>query len=161
MAQHYSNPIANDPHALPDVETFWHDCRDDAINPCPYAHCDDCATYECLFGWYWQSCFPGCLPDGEPNGPFATEAEAVSDAQSDAWQDDDSDAYEIAVGNVGIVLTTSDRDEAERVFADYVRQSKEGSGRVAGEPVIVIKGSELYEEYNPSVRDEQSQDGDL
>lgn len=22
-------------------------------------------------GWYWHACFPGCMPDGEPEGPFA------------------------------------------------------------------------------------------
>lgn len=33
-------------------------------------------------GWYWWSCFPGCLPDGDPMGPFATEAEALADARS-------------------------------------------------------------------------------
>ena len=32
-------------------------------------------------GWYWWACFPGCLPDSEAIGPFATEAEAVADAQ--------------------------------------------------------------------------------
>ena len=31
-------------------------------------------------GWYWQACFPGCLPDGEPMGPFSTESEAMEDA---------------------------------------------------------------------------------
>jgi hypothetical protein len=31
-------------------------------------------------GWYWWSCFPGCLPDGDPVGPFETEEEAVQDA---------------------------------------------------------------------------------
>ncbi len=31
-------------------------------------------------GWYWWACFPGCLPDSEPAGPFATKAEAISDA---------------------------------------------------------------------------------
>jgi hypothetical protein len=36
-------------------------------------------------GWYWWACFPGCLPDSEfPNGPFATEAEAIADAQDNA-----------------------------------------------------------------------------
>ena len=33
-----------------------------------------------LEGWYWQACFPGCLPDGEPMGPFSTESEAMEDA---------------------------------------------------------------------------------
>jgi hypothetical protein len=36
-------------------------------------------------GWYWQACFPGCLPDGEPEGPFETEALAIADA--DVWVD--------------------------------------------------------------------------
>jgi hypothetical protein len=34
-------------------------------------------------GWYWQACFPGCLPDGEPCGPFATSRQALQDA--DEW----------------------------------------------------------------------------
>ena len=32
-------------------------------------------------GHYWQACFPGCLPDGEPMGPFRTEAAAIRDAR--------------------------------------------------------------------------------
>lgn len=31
-------------------------------------------------GFYWQACFPGCLPDGEPSGPFPNEQEAIKDA---------------------------------------------------------------------------------
>lgn len=30
--------------------------------------------------WYWVSQFPGCLPDGEPSGPFVTSTEAYNDA---------------------------------------------------------------------------------
>lgn len=41
---------------------------------------DDCDCYD-LSGWYWWSCFAGCLPDGEPIGPFETSAEAYHDAQ--------------------------------------------------------------------------------
>jgi hypothetical protein len=33
-------------------------------------------------GWYWQACFPGCLPDGEPEGPFPTEYAALADADA-------------------------------------------------------------------------------
>ena len=33
-------------------------------------------------GWYWWPCFPGCLPDGDPMGPFETENEAITDAQN-------------------------------------------------------------------------------
>lgn len=34
-------------------------------------------------GWYWWTCSPGCLPDGPPQGPFDTEAEAREDAEDD------------------------------------------------------------------------------
>lgn len=76
MAQHYSDPTReSDPHALPDIEVFWaYDGQwielDDFADPVPS-----------LPGWYWWSCFPGCLPDSEPVGPFATEAEALADAR--------------------------------------------------------------------------------
>ncbi len=33
-----------------------------------------------LEGVYWQACFPGCLPCGEPIGPFGTEQDAIKDA---------------------------------------------------------------------------------
>ena len=35
-------------------------------------------------GWFYQYCFPGCLPDGGINGPFATAKDAVNAAQDDA-----------------------------------------------------------------------------
>jgi hypothetical protein len=31
-------------------------------------------------GHYWWSCQPGCLPDGDPVGPFVSEAEAILSA---------------------------------------------------------------------------------
>ena len=33
-------------------------------------------------GFYWWACFPGCLPDGDPIGPFETEEEALNDANA-------------------------------------------------------------------------------
>lgn len=35
-------------------------------------------------GWYWWACFPGCLPDGEPNGPYRTSYLAYVDARGEA-----------------------------------------------------------------------------
>lgn len=35
-------------------------------------------------GWYWWACFPGCLPDGDPQGPFKSEQEAIDNAQENA-----------------------------------------------------------------------------
>jgi hypothetical protein len=31
-------------------------------------------------GWYWCSCYPGCLPDGDAFGPFPTRYRAYRDA---------------------------------------------------------------------------------
>lgn len=40
------------------------------------------ATHEGYeLGFYWWPCSPGCLPDGEPSGPFKTYREAVNDAR--------------------------------------------------------------------------------
>src|ERR1017187_2208461 len=99
MTQAYSNPKrADDPHSLPDVEVF-HIQANRKLRPdfdytceCGYSVCancnrayypmeidDDGTASECCSaflleaGWYWWSCFPGCLPDSEPNGPFDTQ----------------------------------------------------------------------------------------
>ena len=34
-------------------------------------------------GWYYWFVQPGCLPDGEPVGPFETAQEAEADAQAE------------------------------------------------------------------------------
>lgn len=31
-------------------------------------------------GWFWWSCQPGCIPDSEPTGPFASSHAARADA---------------------------------------------------------------------------------
>jgi len=33
-------------------------------------------------GFYWQSCFPGTLPDSDSCGPFKTARDAYNDAQN-------------------------------------------------------------------------------
>ena len=35
-------------------------------------------------GWYYWFCFPGCLPDSDPVGPFDTEDEAIADCRENA-----------------------------------------------------------------------------
>ena len=37
-------------------------------------------------GWYWWPCFPGCLPDSDPVGPYQSERDAVIDAGG-IWDD--------------------------------------------------------------------------
>ena len=34
-------------------------------------------------GWYWWACFSGCLPDGDPHGPFKTEEDAFKNAREE------------------------------------------------------------------------------
>jgi len=76
--QVYSDPTReSDPHALPDVEVFYMN-DDEAVN---YAVMESAYGMDAEAGWYWWSCFPGCLPDSEPFGPYDTEAEAVDAAQ--------------------------------------------------------------------------------
>jgi len=87
--QAYSNPSReSDPHALPDVEVFYMNANDiAAASQGTYWHEDESSYAEP--GWYWWPCFPGCLPDGDPNGPFATQAEALADAQDNSDVDVD------------------------------------------------------------------------
>lgn len=33
-------------------------------------------------GWFWWTWFPGCEPDSDPIGPFASYDEALANAQS-------------------------------------------------------------------------------
>lgn len=57
-------------------EVFWHDANSNDTGPD-----DDDGDFDPQpSGWYWHACFPGCIPDGEPNGPFATSTQAMYDA---------------------------------------------------------------------------------
>lgn len=83
MSQHYSDlKRETDPHALPDVETFQADYCEDCQNLDGHYDCCEAEGDSAMVrGWFWQSCFPGCMPDSEPFGPFATEADALADAR--------------------------------------------------------------------------------
>ncbi len=106
MAQAYRDPTReNDPHALPDIEVFQltaHEVAEmdeDAVWEFSHRHEFRLATMnirtrEAMLdamvnelgitgGWYWWACFPGCLPDCDPVGPFDTEAEALADARQE------------------------------------------------------------------------------
>lgn len=86
--QAYSDPKrADDPHALPDVEYWYHTHakrepmalnaghKAELYGECVANEDGDCGGS----GWYWWPCSPGCLPEGDPIGPFATEAECIAD----------------------------------------------------------------------------------
>lgn len=68
-----------EPYALPDVEVFYLSQLEANYNLQNLDHADEYTLTEA--GWYWWTCFPGCLPDSDPFGPFDTEAEALADAQ--------------------------------------------------------------------------------
>jgi hypothetical protein len=55
---------------------MYHQFRDTSGSP--YGSFEVWIGY--LEEWFWWPCFPGCLPDSEPNGPFESEDEAVIDA---------------------------------------------------------------------------------
>jgi len=85
MAQHHTDPAREtDIHALPDLEVFYLS-HDEARQ---YAHCGDEPRDdddpENLAGWYYWWCLPGCLPDSDLYGPFASERAAVRDARENA-----------------------------------------------------------------------------
>ena len=83
VAQAYSSAErASDPHALPNVEIFAVsplEANYNALEAARSGKGDEYTVYEP--GWYWWSCFPGCLPDSDANGPHASYAEALADAQ--------------------------------------------------------------------------------
>lgn len=89
--QAYSDPSREkEPYALPDIEIFhrargevWRDERTGEQCEEPSAlDAFDGKAEPCGGGWYWRSCFPGCLPDSDANGPLATPEEALEDARS-------------------------------------------------------------------------------
>lgn len=89
MTQAYSDPTrADDPHTLPNVEVFYVSKRDIASGNFPLTLSDDDPEPEDFrAGWYYWFCFPGCLPDSDPVGPFASEQEAIAAAQEEDWED--------------------------------------------------------------------------
>jgi len=89
MSQYYSNPEREtDKYALPNVEVFYLDAADirqQWLDNGFGADADEQELHDAGIpvspGWYWWLCFPGCLPDSDPYGPFPTEQDALEDAR--------------------------------------------------------------------------------
>ena len=81
------------------MEVFWNDAdgpfslRGEECDECegtgkgelPAGSCEACEGHgspALESGWYWWACYPGCIADGEPCGPFATSTEAYEDGRS-------------------------------------------------------------------------------
>jgi hypothetical protein len=107
MSQQYSDPTReSDAHALPDLEVFeltaaecaamdedlvWEYMKRRefalaAMNGKVREEMLDCMVAEqCISGgWFYQYCFPGCLPDSDPMGPYPSYDEALAAAREDA-----------------------------------------------------------------------------
>ena len=76
ITQVYSNPNQeHEQHSLPNAEVFHSSDYDlqqmwgENIN----AHFTP--------GYYYWFCFPGCLPDSDPYGPFETQEDAIRELQ--------------------------------------------------------------------------------
>ena len=77
MTQFYLNRTReNDPLALPDGEVFHRSLEENTKDLWTDGYGDTL-----LDGWYWWPCFPGCLPDADPIGPFPSAKAAIRDAQ--------------------------------------------------------------------------------
>lgn len=91
--QAYSDPSREfDPYSLPDIEVFYVSYQeflqaDPGTWMYNYMYEDgglsNVQRASDLKGWYWWCCFPGCLPDGDPVGPFCTEDAALTDAREE------------------------------------------------------------------------------
>ena len=80
MSQIYTDETREDePYALPNAEVFYVSQMEVNYNLQNIDHADEYTITEA--GWYWWSCFPGCLPDSDAIGPFETEQEAIDDAR--------------------------------------------------------------------------------
>jgi hypothetical protein len=65
-----------EPHGS--FEVFWHGGEADAEQVLEHIRMGGTSW---PVGWYWWACFPGCLPDSEFFGPFATSRQAHDDAE--------------------------------------------------------------------------------
>jgi len=83
MTHHYLyESDASDSYPLPSLETFYLDETDllDEAGSTPGGE-------RLTAGWYYWSCFPGCLPDSDPHGPFDSEDAALEDAREGLEED--------------------------------------------------------------------------
>jgi hypothetical protein len=56
--------------------------------------------------------------------------------------------YEVIVGNIGTVHTTANLQQARRIAARCVKQSKAGVGRAGGEDITIMGEDQILWEYN-------------
>lgn len=63
--------------------------------------------------------------------------------------------YEVIVGNIGTVYSGGSSIEANQIFLEYRKDSREGIGRAAGEDVTVMCDGEIKYEYIASLNEKE------
>ena len=59
--------------------------------------------------------------------------------------------FNVVVGNIGTVYNGYNRREAEECMDEYIRHSKSGYGRAAGEDVTIFENGEPVTEFQGSI----------
>lgn len=62
--------------------------------------------------------------------------------------------FEVIVGHIGVVYRGDDAGAALAVFAEYVAESKTGTGRAGDEPVTLMDDGQIQFEYAGSRQEE-------
>lgn len=84
MIQVYSDPeYESDSNALPNFEVWYVSQSEAPTFAVTWCDLDDKFNPADYVGWYYWACFPGCLPDSDPVGPFETEDAAIADLRED------------------------------------------------------------------------------
>ncbi len=83
----------------------------------------------------------------------------------DSDDDDEASTYEVICGNVGTVYDGPDRDEADRIFDEYVKYAQTPSPLKVGEPSVTMfehysngTGSDIVREHIGDDQDIDSED---
>ena len=83
----------------------------------------------------------------------------------DDSDDDEASTYEVTCGNVGTVYDGPDRDEADRIFDEYVKYAQTPSPLKVGEPSVTMfehygngTGSDIIREHIGDDQDIDSED---
>ena len=115
MSYHFldASDVAS-PYALPNVEIYEaSQCEDcDAIDPESERGGDspECTHANLRRGFFYQFGTPGCMPDGEPCSPYASEAEALAAARDFAGY------CEHGIEDCGETCEACDAESAGKLF---------------------------------------------
>jgi hypothetical protein len=83
MTRFYSDPSREDEtYALPDCEVF--ELTAEEVREF-YKKYEEEGDESIEGGWFYWYCFPGCMPEGPPMGPYDTQEEAIEAAREEVW----------------------------------------------------------------------------